>query len=70
MYLIQEGSVQRSLTSGPKGWPTDQIPWPADQVLCRFGPWLCAHVSTREGESQASGESRWRPNHKANRPRG
>jgi hypothetical protein len=60
--------VQRSLTSGPRGWPTDQIPWSIDQVLCRFGPQLHAHVSTREGEGQGGGESRWRPNHMTGRP--
>jgi hypothetical protein len=60
--------VQRPLTSGPRGWPADQIPWPAGQVLCRFGPRLRAHVSTRQGEVQGSGESQWRPNHMAGRP--
>jgi hypothetical protein len=55
--------VQRPLTGVPKGWP-------AGQVLCRFGPWLHAHVSTREGEGQGGGESRWRPNHMASQPRG
>jgi hypothetical protein len=53
--------MQSPLTSGPRGWPTDQ-------VLCRFGPRLRAHKSTREGEGQDNGESRWRPNHMANRP--
>jgi hypothetical protein len=61
MYLTRGGSVERPLTSGPRGWP-------ASQVLCRFGPWLCAHVSTREGEGQGGGESQWRPNHMASRP--
>jgi hypothetical protein len=51
MYLTRGDSVQRPLTSGPKGWL-------ADQVLCRFGPWLRVHVSTREGEGQGGGESR------------
>jgi hypothetical protein len=63
MYLTQGGSVQRPLTGVPKGWP-------AGQVLCRFGPWLHAHVSTREGEGHGGGESRWRPNHMASQPRG
>jgi hypothetical protein len=55
--------VQRPLTSGPREWPTGQ-------VLCRFGPWLCAHVSTREGEGQGGGESQRRTNHIVGRPRG
>jgi hypothetical protein len=63
MYLTREGSVQRTLASVPRGWPTGQ-------VLCQFGQRLRAHVSTREGESQGSGESRWWPNHMASRPRG
>jgi hypothetical protein len=62
--------VQRLLTSGPKGWPAGKIPWPASQVLWRFGPWHRANVSTREGEGQDGGESRWRPNHMAGQPRG
>jgi hypothetical protein len=48
MYLTRGGSVQRSLTSGPMGWP-------ASQVLCLFSPWLCAHVCTQEGEGQGGG---------------
>jgi hypothetical protein len=60
MYLTQEGNVQKSLASGPRGWPTNQ-------VLCWFGPQLRAHMSTREGEGQGDGESRWRQNHMAGR---
>jgi hypothetical protein len=47
--------VQRSLTSGPRGWPTRQIPSPIGQVLCQFGLRLRAHVSTRAGEGQGGG---------------
>jgi hypothetical protein len=65
MYLTRGGNVQRLLTSGPRGWPSGQIPWPVGQVLCRFIPLLRAHVSTREGEGQGGGESRWRLNHMA-----
>jgi hypothetical protein len=25
--------VQRPLTSGPRGWPASQTPWPADPTL-------------------------------------
>jgi hypothetical protein len=50
-------------------WPAGQIPWLAGQVLCQFGLWFHAHVSTRKGEGQGGGESRWRPNHVADRPR-
>jgi hypothetical protein len=49
MHLTRGGSVQRPLTSGPRGWPAVQIPWPTGQVICQFGPGLCVHMSTREG---------------------
>jgi hypothetical protein len=29
MHLGRGGSVQRPLTSGPRGWLADQTPWPA-----------------------------------------
>jgi hypothetical protein len=70
MYLTRGGSVQRPLTSGPRGWLAGQKPWLAGQVLCRFDPWLPAHVSTREGEGQGGGESQWRLKHMATRPCG
>jgi hypothetical protein len=70
MYLTQGGSVKRPLTSGPRGWPPGQIPWPTGHVLCRFGPRLHAHVSTRDGEGQGDGESQWRLKHMAGRPHG
>jgi hypothetical protein len=34
MYLTQGSSVQRTLTSRPKGWPAGQIPGPTSQLLC------------------------------------
>jgi hypothetical protein len=62
--------VQRLLTSGPRGWLGDQIPWPASQVLCRFSPRLCAHVSTREGDDLGGGgRTTWPAGHVA-RPTG
>jgi hypothetical protein len=45
--------MQRPLTSGPWGWP-------ADQLLGRFRPKLHGHVPTHEGEGQGSEESQWR----------
>jgi hypothetical protein len=62
MYLTRGGSVQRPLTSGPKGWPTGQV-----YVGLARG---FIHVSTREGEDQGGGESLWRPNQMAGQPRG
>jgi hypothetical protein len=32
--------VQRLLTSGPRGWPVDQTPWPADPTLEPLTGWL------------------------------
>jgi hypothetical protein len=55
MYMTRGDSVQRPLTSGPRGWP-------AGQLLSQFGPKLVEHVSTREGKGYGGGESRWRPN--------
>jgi hypothetical protein len=40
MYLTRGGSVQRQLTSEPRGWL-------AGQLLCRFGTKLGGHVCTR-----------------------
>jgi hypothetical protein len=49
--------VPRSLANGLRGWPAGKIPWPVGQLLCKFGPRLLGHVSTREGEDYGSGES-------------
>jgi hypothetical protein len=70
MYVTRENSVQRPLTSGPRGWLADEIGWPIGQLLSRFGPKLHGHVSRREEKSSGSGEHRWRPNSLAGRPRG
>jgi hypothetical protein len=33
--------VQRLLTSGPKGWPAGQTPWPTGPTLQPLMGWLC-----------------------------
>jgi hypothetical protein len=33
--------VQRPLTSGPRGWPAGQTPWPASPTLQPLMGWLC-----------------------------
>jgi hypothetical protein len=33
MFLTRGGSVQRSLSSGPSGWPADQTPWSVGPTL-------------------------------------
>jgi hypothetical protein len=62
MYVTQGDSVQRPLTSGPRGWPAGQIPCPVGRLLSRFRPKLIGHMSTREGKDYGSRESikaRW-----------
>jgi hypothetical protein len=70
MYVTRGDRVQRSLTSGPRGWPANQIPWPADQLLSGIRPKLLGCVSTREGKGYDHGESWWRPNSLVSRPCG
>jgi hypothetical protein len=40
VYLTQGGSVQRPLTSGPRGWPAGQTPWLANPSLQSLTGWL------------------------------
>jgi hypothetical protein len=58
------------MPKGPKGLPAVQTPWPTGHVLCRFGPQLRGHVSTRGVEGQGGRESRWRLLHPTGRSRG
>jgi hypothetical protein len=36
MYLTRGGSVQGPLTSGPRGWPADDVAWPRDHHLASY----------------------------------
>jgi hypothetical protein len=63
MYVTRGDSVQRTLTSGHRGWP-------AGQLLSQFGPKLLGHVFTPEGKGYGGVENRWRPNSLAGRPCG
>jgi hypothetical protein len=36
--------VQRPLTSGPKGWPAGQTPWPTDPTFQPLTDWLHRHA--------------------------
>jgi hypothetical protein len=40
MYLTRGGSVQRPLTSGPRGWPVGQTPRPVVPTLQPLTGWL------------------------------
>jgi hypothetical protein len=55
MYMTREDSVQRPLTSVPRGWPVGQL-------LSQFRPKLLGHRSTLEGKGSGGGESWWRLN--------
>jgi hypothetical protein len=40
VYLTRGGSVERPLTSGPRGWPTSQILWLFGPTLQPLTGWL------------------------------
>jgi hypothetical protein len=40
VYLTRGGSVQMSLTSGTRGWPTSRTPWLAGPTLQPLVGWL------------------------------
>jgi hypothetical protein len=44
MHLTRGGSVQRPLTSGPRGWLADQTPWPVGSTLQPLVGWLHGHA--------------------------
>jgi hypothetical protein len=56
--------VQRSMTSGPTGWPASQTPWPADPTLQPLACLLHGHalqkVVTRNPKLEVGGSrTRW-----------
>jgi hypothetical protein len=74
MHLTRGGSVQRPLTSGPRGWPADQTPWLASPTLQPLTGWLHGHALqeavTRNLKLDVGGSrTRWPPGHVA-RPAG
>jgi hypothetical protein len=44
MHLTQGGSVQRPLTSGPRGRLASQTPWPVSPTLWPLTGWLHRHA--------------------------
>jgi hypothetical protein len=40
VYLTRGSSVQRPLTSRPRGWSADQTPWPTGPTLQPLMGWL------------------------------
>jgi hypothetical protein len=74
MHLTRGGSVQRPLTSDPRGWSTGQTPWPADPTLQplmgRHHGHALQEAVTRNPKLEVSGSwTRWLPGHVA-RPTG
>jgi hypothetical protein len=70
MYLTRGGSVQRPLTSGPKGWPTSQTPWPVGPTLHPLmgrlhGDTLQEAVTGNPKPKVSGGQTLWMPSHVA-----
>jgi hypothetical protein len=68
MYLTRGRSVQRPLTSGPRGWSASQIPWPTGQVLCWLGrgfvrTCLDEKVKVKAVEKVSGGQTTWPASH-------
>jgi hypothetical protein len=68
MHLTRGGSVQRSLTNGPRGWSADQIPWLTGPTFLPLADWLHWHalqeVVIRNPKLEVSGSrTRWPPGH-------
>jgi hypothetical protein len=67
VYLTQEGSVQRSLASGPKGWPTGPTLQPLAGWL--HGDTLQEEVERNPKLKVGGGQTSWSAGHVA-RPDG
>jgi hypothetical protein len=70
VYLTRGGSVQRSLTSGPRGWPAGQTPWPAGPTLQPPTGWLHSDTLHEAVEGNAKlkvsgGRTPWMAGHVA-----
>jgi hypothetical protein len=70
IHLTRGGSVQRPLTSGPRGWPVSQTPWPAGPTLQPLAGWLHGHtlqeaVTTNPKLEVSESRTRWPPNYVA-----
>jgi hypothetical protein len=74
MHLTRGGSVQRPLTSQPRGWPAGQTPWPDGPTLQPLAGLLHKHALqeaiTRNPKLKVGGSgTRWPAGHVA-RPAG
>jgi hypothetical protein len=60
--------VQRPMTSGPRGWPAGQTPWPVDPtfqlLVCRLhGDTLQEAVTGNPKLKVGGGQTPWPPDH-------
>jgi hypothetical protein len=74
MHLTRGGSVQWLLTSGPRGWPVGQNPWPTgptfQPLVDRLHKHALQEVVIRNLKLEVNGSrTRWLPDHVA-RPTG
>jgi hypothetical protein len=70
MHLTQGGSVERPLTSRPRGWQADQTRCPAGPTFQPLTDWLHGHalyaVVTRNPKLEVGGsQTQWPPDHMA-----
>jgi hypothetical protein len=68
MHLTSGGSVQRPLTSEPRGWPAGQNPWPAGLTFQPLADWLHGHalqeaVTWNPKLKVGGSQTRWLPGH-------
>jgi hypothetical protein len=72
MHLTRGGSVQRPLTSGPRGWPAGQTPWPVGPTLQPFVGLLHGHTLqeavTRNMNLEVGASQTWWPTDHVARP--
>jgi hypothetical protein len=63
MHLTRVGTVQRSLTRWPRGWPASQTPWPVGPTLQPLVGLLHGHslqeVVTRNLKLEVGGRQTW-----------
>jgi hypothetical protein len=58
MHLTRGGSVQRPLTSGPRGWPAGQTVWLAGPTLQTLAGLLHGNTVQEAVHMESEGRSR------------
>jgi hypothetical protein len=63
MHLTREGTMQRSLTRWPRGWPASQTPWLVSPTLQPLVGLLHGHAlleaATRNPKLEVGGSQTW-----------